>query len=258
MKSPTVSIITVCYNCKTSIEQTILSVIGQSYNDYEYIVIDGNSTDGTKDIISKYSAFITKFISEPDKGIYDAMNKGLKMANGEWIIFRNSGDLFFDKDVLKNIFNDYIDAGEDLIVGNMRSTDGKKFRDFVPPIFENDYFGQMPVFHPSTFIRRTTHLKFLFPDYLKLSADYWSILSILLNGGTYKYVNQIVSIYDYSEGASKDNWEKGLLENVKILEHFDAPKDKIQAIKKEISLRKSYNTPLRRLYRYLKKYINRK
>ena len=87
-----ISVVTVSYNAVATIEQTLLSVINQTYPNIEYIIIDGGSTDGTVDIIKKYADEIVYWISEPDKGIYDAMNKGIKKANGEWINFINAGD----------------------------------------------------------------------------------------------------------------------------------------------------------------------
>lgn len=95
MKSlPIISVITVTYNCCDTIEQTILNVLKQTYLYLEYIVIDGGSTDGTVDVIKKYAHKLAYWVSEPDKGIYDAMNKGTLAATGEWLLFRNSGDFF--------------------------------------------------------------------------------------------------------------------------------------------------------------------
>ena len=92
-----VTVVTVVFNDAAHIESTMLSVIGQTYKNIEYIVIDGKSNDGTTDLIKRYSDKITKWISEPDKGIYDAMNKGLALATGDYVIFMNSGDKFIDK-----------------------------------------------------------------------------------------------------------------------------------------------------------------
>ncbi|RHJ54940.1 glycosyltransferase family 2 protein [Bacteroides sp. AM10-21B] len=100
-----ISVVTVCYNAADTIERTMLSVLNQTYHDIEYIIIDGGSTDGTVDIIRKYADKIAYWVSEPDKGIYDAMNKGIKVATGEWINFMNAGDIFCDKNVLTNIFS---------------------------------------------------------------------------------------------------------------------------------------------------------
>ncbi|MBR1543000.1 MAG: glycosyltransferase [Bacteroidaceae bacterium] len=98
-----ISVITVCLNCAEKLERTIQSVIKQTYTDLEYIIVDGGSQDDTINIIKKYQLKITKWISEKDDGIYDAMNKGIKMASGEWVNFMNAGDVFVNNDVLENI-----------------------------------------------------------------------------------------------------------------------------------------------------------
>lgn len=105
-----VSVVTVVYNDVKKIENTVNSVISQSYNNKEFIIVDGGSNDGTLEIIKKYDFSIDSFISEKDRGIYDAMNKGVSLATGEWIIFMNSGDCFVDNKVLENIFRKEIPA----------------------------------------------------------------------------------------------------------------------------------------------------
>ena len=99
-----ISVVTVCYNAADTIEKTMLSVLNQTYHDIEYIIIDGGSTDGTVEIIRKYADRIAYWVSEPDKGIYDAMNKGIKVATGEWINFMNAGDEFVDEGVIEKLF----------------------------------------------------------------------------------------------------------------------------------------------------------
>lgn len=100
-----ISVITISYNAEKEIEKTILSVISQTYGDIEYIIVDGASKDSTMDIVNKYRNKISRIISEPDRGIYDAMNKGVKNATGEWLIMMNAGDVFNDENVLKNVMN---------------------------------------------------------------------------------------------------------------------------------------------------------
>ena len=101
---PLISVITVCYQAAESLQKTILSVRQQYYQPLEFIVVDGGSTDGTRDIIARHQDIITRWVSEPDGGIYDAMNKGVSMATGEWVIFMNAGDTFAANNVLLRIF----------------------------------------------------------------------------------------------------------------------------------------------------------
>ena len=104
MIQPKISVVTVCYNAVNDIEKTILSVINQTYPNIEYLIIDGGSTDGTMDIVNKYKDKIDVIVSEPDKGIYDAMNKGIDRATGDWINFMNAGDCFFEKETVNSVF----------------------------------------------------------------------------------------------------------------------------------------------------------
>jgi glycosyltransferase involved in cell wall biosynthesis len=108
---PLITVATVSYNSVSTIEKTILSVINQTYSNIEYILIDGGSDDGTIDIIKKYQKKIAYWISERDTGVYDAMNKAIKVASGEWINFMNSGDCFCDKNTLARVFAKFIPDG---------------------------------------------------------------------------------------------------------------------------------------------------
>ena len=96
-KKPLISIITINFNDKIGLQRTFDSVFAQDFNDFEYIVIDGGSNDGSKELIEENTDKISYWISEPDKGIYNAMNKGIKVANGEYLLFLNSGDKFYNK-----------------------------------------------------------------------------------------------------------------------------------------------------------------
>jgi len=102
---PKLTVITIVYNNVRDIERTIHSVLNQTYPKIEYIIIDGKSTDGTLDIIKKYKSKVSKILSEPDKGIYDAMNKGLAIATGDYVLFMNSGDEIYDEHTVQDIFD---------------------------------------------------------------------------------------------------------------------------------------------------------
>jgi len=122
-RSPLVSIVTVAYNVAKGLERTILSVDAQSYENVEFIIIDGGSTDGTLDVIRKHKAKIDCWVSEPDDGIYDAMNKGVRLAKGKWLNFMNAGDVFVSDHVLAQIrFEEY--EGDVLIYGDSKRRDG--------------------------------------------------------------------------------------------------------------------------------------
>ncbi len=124
---PLVSIITVCLNSEKTIEQTIQSVINQTYPNIEYIIIDGKSTDRTLEIIDKYKGKISILVSESDEGIYDAMNKGLKLATGELIGIINSDD-WYESDAVETIVNSFLaDRNVQVIYGNMDVYDQDKF-----------------------------------------------------------------------------------------------------------------------------------
>lgn len=126
MDNSLISVITVSYNAVSTIEQTILSVINQTYSNIEYIIIDGGSTDGTIDIIRRYEDKIAYWVSEPDRGIYDAMNKGASKANGEYIAFLNSDD-WYELDAV-SIIAQFADGKTDLISGIINNTSVNFYR----------------------------------------------------------------------------------------------------------------------------------
>ena len=112
-----ISIITINYNDKYGLSRTIDSVLNQTYEDFEYIVIDGNSNDGSKEILKNHDLSIDYWVSEPDSGIYNAMNKGIRVAKGDYLLFLNSGDYLCDNDTIHNVAKE-IDGGKDLYYGN--------------------------------------------------------------------------------------------------------------------------------------------
>ena len=115
---PVISIVTVVRNCENTIEDTIINLINQEYPNIEYIVIDGGSTDGTLKKIRKYEKSIDYWISEPDGGIYDAMNKGIDLATGEWVNFMNAGDYFFNNSTINLIVSEIRKQNFDIIYGD--------------------------------------------------------------------------------------------------------------------------------------------
>lgn len=195
-----ISIVTVSYNAVLTIEQTILSVINQTYPNVEYIIIDGGSTDGTVDIIKKYANKIAYWVSEPDKGIYDAMNKGGLKATGDFIQFLNAGDWFENEHVIEKIFKDWYKR-VDVIYGDMiiRRSDGvyyAKAQDLSH--FENDF----PLFHPSTFIARSVFVSHLFDVSYRISADFKLLRDVYYEHGKFLYLPFVFTNFDAIYGLS--------------------------------------------------------
>lgn len=153
---PKISVITICYNAEKEIEKTMVSVLDQSFNDYEYIIVDGASRDHTMNrihkVLDKYPACNVEVTSEPDRGIYDAMNKGIKKASGEWVILMNSGDTFLDDNVLENVFSHNIPEGKTFLYSDAMCilADGKKF-------LGNCNFEKGQLLHQSIIYRRSLH-----------------------------------------------------------------------------------------------------
>ena len=199
---PLISVVTICYNAKNDLEKTILSVLSQTYQDIEYIIIDGGSTDGTVDIIHKYSERLFYWISEPDKGIYDAMNKGMDRATGSWINFMNAGDTFCDNEVIKNIFgyndlSDYSVIYVDCYVSKLNQLQ------YLKASSMKKVHVQMPFCHQSSFIRKT---RLRFSIDLKIAADYQMIYEYYrMNGiSSFLYISKPISVFD-ATGISTTN-----------------------------------------------------
>lgn len=162
-----ISIITVCFNAQRTIAETITSVCSQNYPDLEYLVIDGSSTDRTAEIIRAHPQFsrITTFLSEPDKGIYDAMNKGIGMASGDIIGLLNADDVYVDDSILSQVATVFLDKTIDACYADLvyvKEFDSSKVvrywksRDYFPGLFER---GWMPA-HPTFFVRREVYEKY--------------------------------------------------------------------------------------------------
>ena len=175
---PKVSIITVVYNGIEFLEETIKSVISQTYPNIEYIIVDGGSTDGTLDIIKKYEAHITKWISEPDKGIYDAMNKGIDLATGDWQNFLNAGDSFVSNDVLEKIFTTNLE-NITLVYGDIIAIreNGQKLNvNAIELKDDNSIKKGMKVCHQAIFYNKNIMIKY--DDKLRLKSEWKHLIEI--------------------------------------------------------------------------------
>jgi glycosyltransferase involved in cell wall biosynthesis len=181
-----ISIITITYNSENTVEDTIRSVVEQDFPDIEYIIVDGKSTDRTVDIINRYAARVDKFISEKDKGLYDALNKGIALATGDVVGMLHSDDVYADNNVISRVAQAFAISPEadaayaDLVFVDRNDT-SKVLRTWKAGEYEKDAFvkGWMPP-HPTFFLKRSAYEKYGgFNLDLKLSADYELMLRMI-------------------------------------------------------------------------------
>lgn len=232
--TPLITIITVCYNAINSIEKTILSVINQTYNSIEYIIIDGGSTDGTIDIIQKYKNKVSHILSESDKGIYDAMNKGIKLATGEWINFMNCGDTFYNFETIQ-IVAEKISSNKhiDVLYGNsVIKVNNTKY--MVLPENLECISTHLPFCHQSTFVRTALAKTYPFDITYRFVADYNFFYQIYNKKHKFQYINEPLSYYQIASGFTASNAYLCFLETTKI------NNQKITLIKKISSKFRSY------------------
>lgn len=210
-----ITVVTVCYNAADRIEQTIISVLNQTYDNIEYIIIDGGSTDGTVDTIRRYSNRITYWVSEKDGGIYDAMNKGISIATGQYINFMNAGDTFYSSETLK-ILAGRIDNNAIIIYGDCNV----KFRGSVvhkKPL-KIDYLNtKLPFCHQSMLVDVSFHKKHLYSTKLKIASDYKFVYDAYYkNNVKLQYIPITVSTFDSTDGVSSHNFITSMNEKFEI------------------------------------------
>lgn len=217
MDSLKISVITVCYNAVKTIEDTMLSVFNQTYQNVEYIIIDGGSVDGTVDIIKKYLDKVAYFVSERDNGIYDAMNKGLEVATGDYVNFMNAGDLFYNNTVLARVANEIV-WESDVVFGDV----AYKFDDIIYREKANPFYNHLPLHHSMGFNHQCTFVKaqlarsLKFDLKYKLASDYNMIISIFKNKGSFQQLNDlIVAIYNF-DGVSSHKRRRHIYETMVI------------------------------------------
>ena len=213
------SIITINLNNGNGLNNTIKSVLEQTYINFEFIVIDGGSTDNSIDIIKQFSSQISFWVSEKDSGIYNAMNKGINTAKGEYCLFLNSGDFFYSNETLLNIFS--LGLSEDIFYGDSFRYDKTNREGFL--VIEPDnlslyHFFKKSICHQSTFIKRELFKKFgYYNEQLQIAADWeFNIIAIVINNCQTKHINITVVYFD-ARGLSNTNEEISLKERELIL-----------------------------------------
>lgn len=194
------SIITINYNNCEGLRQTIESVIHQTYTDYEYIIIDGGSTDGSLDVIKEYADKFTYWVSEPDKGIYNAMNKGVLKAHGEYLNFMNSGDCFYNNEVLSNI-STYLDS--DIVVGKILYQ-GKITGWGKSDITMMDFI-ESTIPHQASFIRRYLFNKHPYHEDYKILSDWiFFVETLVFDNCSFRNIEHLVCKYEGNGISEQD------------------------------------------------------
>ncbi len=207
MKKMKITVITVCFNVAEEIERTMRSVLDQTYDNIEYIIVDGSSTDKTveiaEDILKKYNARNTHIVSEPDHGIFDAMNKGINKATGDYINFMNVGDIFYDNYVINKIFENLNSCEYGVVFGD-QYVDKIRKKTMTPFIKKKGGFRNMGICHQCIFVRSDLAKNHPFDMSYKVSADYNMIMTLYKEGVKFLYLQIPVSIFDMS-GYSSQN-----------------------------------------------------
>lgn len=221
------SVITICYNIKDEIERTCQSITSQTNQNFEWIVIDGGSTDGTVDILNKYKDYMTVFISEPDKGIYNAMNKGIKRAQGEYLNFMNGGDCFASSDVVEKFINFQAENNADIIYGNMNYIKNKKSQIIkYTSNIDSYFFYNNTINHQSTFIKRELFGKYgLYNEEYKIAADWEKFVVYSKKNCQFAYLDSTIADF-YDGGISSLNKERLKEEREKIYETLFTPTER--------------------------------
>ncbi len=200
------SIITVNLNNRDGLQKTIDSVVSQTFKDFEWIVIDGGSTDGSKELLEQYADHFAYWVSEPDKGIYNAMNKGIRIAKGEYLMFLNSGDTYYKCTTLSDLIKTGLDA--DIVFGNYilqeEKTNNEKEPISFPDILPMHQLVCHSIGHASSAIKSELLKEELYDETLRIVSDWKFFLRKALEGKSFQHVDIIICVFD-GTGISSTN-----------------------------------------------------
>lgn len=204
---PRISIITVCFNAQDVIEKTLRSVVSQTYDNLEYVIVDGASKDGTMAIVERYRDRIERcgrIVSEPDKGLYDAMNKGVRLATGEWFLLLNCDDIFVDEHVVADVAA-FIEAHPeaDIVYGNTEQV--WEYGTILSAPTEAYRNHKMCISPQATFVRTALHLAHPFDLRYRYAADFEQSTSFALEGRTFLHFDRLVSRVELASGVTHEN-----------------------------------------------------
>lgn len=228
-----ISIITICYNEK-DVEKTCQSIVNQSFQDFEWIVIDGGSEQWCLDILEKYKYRMDYYVSEKDKGIYNAMNKGIMASHGEYLNFMNAGDCFYNNDVLQKLMDKVSLSGEDIIYGKLKIKNKWRAKTY-PKKISFGWLKDHTLPHQSSFIKKDLFTKFgLYNENNKIVSDWEKWIEFIdVHHCSYRYVPQIIALHS-SEGVSSIRSERHCLERKDVLNkyyHLDLSIDDVKNAK---------------------------
>jgi glycosyltransferase involved in cell wall biosynthesis len=200
MAQPLISLITVVFNGEELIAETLRSAVTQSYKNIELVIVDGASKDKTLEVAKQFQSHIGTLISEPDKGIYDAMNKGIKAAKGEWVYFLNAGDSFYDDRVLEDIFTKHDLTHTDLIYAKVQTKNEPTGIDYITgeSITFSDFFSRYPICHQATFTRKTAFAEIGFYDiqYRLVADTEWFARFFKTQPYKALFIDRVIAFYD--------------------------------------------------------------
>ena len=216
------SIITINLNNRNGLQKTIDSVIAQTFTDYEWIIIDGGSTDGSREIIEQYEEHFSYWVSEPDKGIYNAINKGIAHAEGEYIQILNSGDCLFENNTLEQLFSHQYDA--DILYGDAicLSPDGHKLDKKYPDNISLNYFIHDVINHQASFYRRQVFDGHPYNEKYMIAGDWAYCMEAVCRGLRFQHIPQTIVYYD-NNGISAQWSERQIKEREDILNTYIPP-----------------------------------
>lgn len=228
-----ITIVTITYNSEKTIEQTLESVVSQKYDNLEYWIIDGASKDGTMEIVTEYAKrydFI-RYLSEPDKGISDAFNKGIKLATGKFIGFINSDDQLFEN-ALMSVHRTYLDTGADVIYGDTIINDVENGLTLYKKSGEPDYLKfAMPFIHQSCYIKKRVYDECgYYLDEYKICMDYDMLARIYHKGYKFARVDAVLSVFQYG-GTSCEHPIRTINEDIRIAASYGLSNREIRKYK---------------------------
>ena len=209
------SIITINYNNIIGLQKTIDSVIVQTWKDFEWIIIDGGSTDGSKELIEQYQQYFAYWCSEPDKGVYNAMNKGIAIAKGEYLNFMNSGDTFYSDKTLEGIFCTHFN--EDMVYGDWIRIEklGNVFIQ-APDKVSLDFFYSYNICHQAMFIKTDLMKVCGYDESFEIYADWARWIKMLWDNCSTKHIPMVVCYFDAQDGLSRRSGEKLIIERERV------------------------------------------